>query len=422
MRSLSINPSFLRGSVAAPPSKSHTLRALLFAMKADTKSNIYHYLESPDTRAMAKALTLLGSKVVFFPDRISVTPGFAPALDVIDVGNSGQVLRFIGALAGLLPSYTVLTGDLSIRSRRPVQPLLEGLQGLGGLASSLRLDGSAPIVIKGPIVSGKTTLSGEDSQPVSGLLIASSFLPGITEIHVRNPGERPWIALTLSWLDRLGIGYENHNYTHYKIFGHASYAGFDFSVPGDFSSAAFPLVAALITGSQVTISHLDMSDVQGDKQIVEILSRMGASLEVVDSSLKVHQGKQLSGTTIDVNGCIDAIPILAVVGCFAQGVTKLTNGGIARKKESDRILAIAQELRKMGAHIEEEEEGLTIYHSPLKGARVHSHCDHRIAMALAVAALGAQGETSLSDTECIEKSYPHFVREFQKLGAHIEEV
>ncbi len=421
MSSIQIGPSKLQGEIVIPPSKSHTLRALLFALMAKGKSRISRYLHSPDTTAMVEALCSLGAKVEAAKEELiveGVDGKLSAAEDVIQCGNSGQVLRFIGALASLSPSYTVLTGDRSIRHNRPIQPLLDALGKLGAMAVSSRLDGRAPIIIRGPIQGGKTSLRGEDSQPVSALLITGAFVP--IEIDVIEPGEKPWIGLTLHWLDKFHIPYENHQFKRYKTKGGALLSAFDYSVPGDFSSAAFPIAAALLTGSELKLNCLDREDVQGDKAILPLLEKMGAKFEIGPQSITVKKTSGLKGTRIDVNDFIDALPILAVIGCFAEGKTEIVNGAIARTKESDRIGSIATELKKMGAKIEERADGLTIHSSPLRGASLNAHQDHRIAMALTVAALAATGETTLHGIEAAKKSYPTFFEDFRFLGAQME--
>ena len=182
-----VNSSHLMGEVIIPPSKSHTLRAILFGMMGKGKTIIHNYLPSPDTQAMMHAAKKLGATVAVFANRLEIDGLDGKIIsteDVIDSGNSGQVLRFIGCLAALSETYTVITGDRSIRHNRPVKPMLEALTRLGALAESTRQNGYAPIIIKGPLRPGKTHLSGEDSQPVSGLLIAASFLNGPSEINV----------------------------------------------------------------------------------------------------------------------------------------------------------------------------------------------------------------------------------------------
>ncbi len=422
MASVRIKSGKLHGTITIPTSKSHTIRSLLFALMAKGKSHIRHPLPSPDTFAMLDAIRHLGAKVDMDQKALIIggTAGkLQPAEDIIQCGNSGQVLRFIGAMAALSPSYTILTGDLSIRHNRPIKPLLDALSQLGALAVSSRLDGYAPIIVKGPLQGSKASLTGEDSQPVSGLLMLGAFSP--LELRVTNPGEKPWIALTLHWFDRLGIPYENWNFERYKMKGGTHLHGFEYTVPGDFSSAAFPLAAAVITHSEITLDNMDLKDIQGDKAILPALESMGARFESRGSKLTVKKTQTLKGVRIDINDFIDALPILAVVGCFAKGKTEIVNAAIARKKESDRIHCIASELKKMGAEIEEKPDGLIIHPAELHGAlNLESHRDHRLAMALSVAALAAQGESVIHGIESIAKSYPSFFDDFQKIGAHME--
>jgi len=394
------------------------MRALLFGMLARGKSVLTNLLPSPD---MIQACRLLGATVEEYPDRvemIGLDRKIEGAEDVIDAGNSGLILRLIGAVAALSPKPIVITGDHSIRYNRPIKPLLDGLSQLGATAYSL--NNNAPVFVQGPLKSGHVIIDGEDSQPVSGLLIASAFAPGPIEIFVTNPGELPWVQLTLEWLNRLNIPYITRNGDYYKLMGNASIEGFSYCVPGDFSSLAFPLVAALLTNSEVRFENLDFNDPQGDKRLISILQQMGAKIEIEAHALHVKQGSVLQGTKIDVNNCIDALPILAVVGCFAEGETEIVGGTIARKKECDRIQAISTELKKMGAQIEERSDGLFIRRSCLKGSAVHSYHDHRMALSLAVAGFAATGETAIESIDCVAKTFPNFQAQMQALGAHIQ--
>jgi 3-phosphoshikimate 1-carboxyvinyltransferase len=419
MKFWKVVPSKLKGTLTVPPSKSQSMRALLFSMLAKGKSVLTNLLPSPD---MIRACRLLGAVIDEHPDRVEVMGldgKLNGAEDVIDAGNSGLILRLVGAIAALSSKPIVITGDHSIRHYRPIMPLLDGLNQLGATAFSLRENGKAPILVKGPLQSGHAKIDGEDSQPVSGLLIASTFVPGPVEISVNNPGELPWVGLTLNWLDRFGIPYCNRDGTYYRLEGNASIEGFSYHVPGDFSSLAFPLVAALLTDSEVRFDNLNFQDAQGDKQLIGILQQMGARIEIEERTVRVKKGNVLHGTKIDVNSCIDALPILAVVGCFAEGETELVGGAIARKKECDRISAISTELKKMGASVEEREDGLFIRRSSLKGNAVYSYNDHRMALSLAVAGLAAKGETVIEDVSCIAKTFPDFQVQMQALGADI---
>jgi 3-phosphoshikimate 1-carboxyvinyltransferase len=341
--------------------------------------------------------------------------------DVIDAGNSGQVLRFIACLAGLQENYMVITGDASIRHNRPVGPLINALPKLGVSCASLRGDNKAPLILKGPYTNTTTTLDGADSQPVSGLIMAAALRNAKTIINVENPGETPWIDLTLSWLNKFNIAYIKKDYSYYEIIGRDSIAAFNYQVPGDLSSLSFPLAAALVTKAEITLHNVNMQEPQGDKAIVEILQKMGAkiSLDANNKTLHVAKTSALNGITIDINHCIDCIAILATIACYAHGTTKITGAAIAREKESDRIAAISLELKKMGADITELPDGMIIKQSNLHGATVDSHHDHRIAMSLAIAGMIATGETTITNTKCVNKSFPDFCTTMQNLGANI---
>ena len=410
MQRLSVSPSQPSGRIAVPPSKSQTLRAIIFGLMGKGKTVIHNPLISSDTEAALRVICHVGAKVQRYEGRIEiegVAGKLKPAEDVLDVQNSGILLRFMAALSALNPTYTVFTGDASIRKRRPMLPLLNGLRQLGAFAESTRGDGFAPILIRGPMKAGKLSIHGEDSQPVSALLIATSFLNGPSEIEVINPGERPWIDLTISWLDRLQISYKRNGYTQFTLSGAAAYDGFEYTVPADFSSAAFPIAAALVTGSELILENLDFTDAQGDKKLISVLQQMGADIEIGKRRVVIRKSK-LRGCAIDVNDFVDAIAILSVIGCFAEGQTEIRGAKVARHKESDRIAAISTELKKMGAQIEEREDGLLITGSSLKGAELFSHHDHRIALSLAVAALGAKGASTIDAFECVAKTYPTF--------------
>lgn len=426
MAQYTVDSSVITGELGIPPSKSQTLRALLFGAMAHGKTVIRNYLPSPDTRAMVDALRKFGADIHATVDEISivgVNGTIRSAEDVIHAGNSGIVLRFCAALGALSNHPVVVTGDHSIKYSRPVKPLLEGLQQLGASAYSMRGDGYAPVVIKGPLRSGHASICGEDSQPVSALLIASAFAEGPTEITVKNAGEKPWVRMTLSWFDRLGIPYTNKEYAHYKISGNFRYEGFSYTVPGDLSSLAFSVAAALVTRSSLTIRGVDIQDCQGDKALFNVFKEMGASILIDQEKHLMHVScaKVLHGVKVDINDFIDSITVLAVVACFAEGETHIHNAAIARHKECDRIACIALELRKMGANIQETKDGLLIVGSPLKGASVDSHNDHRMALALSVAGLGAQGRTVITRTECVAKTYPNFINDFVNIGAKIRE-
>lgn len=420
---LKIKPGKVGGTTKVPPSKSQTLRALLFAALAEGQSIIRGALDSPDAYAMAHACRSLGASIEESPQGIlveGISGEVICAEDVIQAGNSGIVLRFLSAVAALGRRPIVITGDASIRHQRPMRVLLDALNQLGVAAVSTRGDGYAPVVIEGPFRGRDTFLHGEDSQPVSALLIAGALAEEGITIVVEQPGELPWVEVTLSWLKRLGVTVEREGYTRFSIRQKSLWKGFQYTVPGDWSSAAFPMAAALVTRSEVQVENLDFSDPQGDKRILEIFREMGASITESNGGLTIATEGPLKGIDCDINDCIDAVTILSVVACYAEGKTRIRGAAVARQKECNRLSGIASELGKMGANITETEDGLEIIGKPLIGAKVASHGDHRLALSLAVAALGAKGETMIDDVHCMAKTYPSFVKEMRLIGATME--
>lgn len=410
---------FLERSIQAPSSKSHTLRSILLASLAKGISSIHSYLTSPDTDAMVAACRSFGAQIEMQESEMHII-GCAGVVDfvedTINAGNSGQVFRFIAAISAVGEKKISFSGDFSIQNRRPIYPLLQSLKALG---VQIRTN---PIQIMGPVKKYRTLIQGEDSQPVSGLIFLGMLLDSPLEIIVQHPGETPWIDVTLHWLDRVGVSYERNGYEQYVIYGKKGWDGFEYRIPGDWSSISFFVIGALISQKKLTIENIDYEDIQGDKSIIPILKQMGAIFEIQKNRIIVFPSGKLKGIEIDMQQCIDAVPVFSVLGCFLSSKLILKNVRIARFKESDRLKAISKELRKMKAHIEEYEDQLIIYPSSLHGAEVCSHGDHRIAMALTIAAIHANGATVLKGERCVEKSYPNFFQEIRNLGVNIEQL
>jgi 3-phosphoshikimate 1-carboxyvinyltransferase len=413
------NPSVLSGDILVPASKSHTIRAVAFAAVADGTSVIRNPLMSDDARSALSGAIEMGAAVTMGKDWIIRGTGglLSPDCRRIDVGNSGTSLRILTALCSLSDHPVSFDGDKSIR-QRPMQPLLSALEGLG--ARTLEsAEGKCPFTISGPIKGGRTTVNGVSSQFLTALLIACPLASDDTEIHVENLNERPYVEITLDWLRRMGIIFENKGLDWFRIKGNQKYSAFDRSVPADFSTATFPLCAAAVTGSTLTIKGLDFTDHQGDKAVFEYFEKMGMDILIADSGVKVS-GRKLKGIDIDMNATPDALPAMAVAGCFAEGTTRLLNVPQARLKECDRIAAMAKELSKMGADIEEMPDGLIIRQSKLTGTSVHGYDDHRLVMSLTIAGLAASGETIVDTAESASVTYPAFVDDMKRLGARFE--
>jgi 3-phosphoshikimate 1-carboxyvinyltransferase len=295
-------------------------------------------------------------------------------------------------------------------------PVLSALEMLG--AKTVSKDGKCPLSIQGPIRGGKTSVEGKSSQFLTAILLAVPLIEGDTEISVFNLNEKPYVEITLDWLNRQNIKYEySKDLLSFKIKGAQAYRPFELTIPADFSTATFPLVAAAVTGGEVTIRNLDFNDRQGDKEVFSYLEKMGMDIKRGFEKTIVKSSGRLSGVDLDLNSTPDALPAMAVAACFASGTTRLLNVPQARIKETDRIACMTCELRKMGADIEELPDGMVIRNSKLHGTEVDSYHDHRIAMALAIAGLNAEGKTLVKNAESAAVTYPEFVDDFRRLGA-----
>ena len=420
---LRVKPSQLAGSVPIPASKSHTVRALVIGSLAEGQSRLIAPLDSADIQSCIGAMRLLGAQVeadgcdllvrgVAGSPRVPSSP--------IDVGNSGTTLYIACVTAALGGGTTTITGDAQIQAR-PIQPLTSALEDLGARAVSERDNGCPPVRITGPLRGGKTSIECPTSQYLTALLINCPLANSDSHIEVPLLHEQPYVHMTLDWLDRLGIEYEREGLERFHVPGGQSYPPFERPIPADFSSANFFMCAAAVTGSEITLTGLDMDDPQGDKAVVDMLRQMGAEVEVDELRMTVR-GKPLHGCELDLNATPDALPALAATACFAEGETLLGNVPQARLKETDRISVMATELRKMGADITELDDGLLVRGRQLRGAQVDGHGDHRIVMALAVAGLGAADETTVSTAEAIAVTFPDFVELMRRLGATLEKV
>ena len=417
-----VRPSKLSGVITVPPSKSHTIRALIVATLAQGDSVIRRPLLEGDGASAIRAAVSLGATVDMRDGDLfvrGVGGDMGLGTDHIDMGNSGTGLNLFCSAAALGSRRRRFDGDASLRTR-PVRPLLEALMQLG---ASVSMEGAGgqdlPFAISGPLRGGRATVDGISSQFVSSLLFAAPLIPDDTHITVHNLHEQPYVEMTLWWLAGQGIDVErSREFTTYKVRGGQSYKPFDAVIPGDFSSASFSAVAAAVGGSPVMLRGLNFSDTQGDKEVFRHLEAMGAKVERAHGEVTVYGGN-LHGAIIDLNSTPDALPALAVAAAHAEGETVFTNVEQARIKETDRIAVMARELGKMGIEVKELPDGMVVHGGRLKAARVESHRDHRVAMALAVAGMNADGETEIDGAEAAEVTYSTFVRDFSRIGADI---
>ncbi|MCL4429354.1 MAG: 3-phosphoshikimate 1-carboxyvinyltransferase [Chloroflexi bacterium] len=415
----------LSGQVCAPPSKSYTQRMVIAAALSPGTSKVSNPLLSEDTEATCRAVTALGAKVKTAEEGCWTIKGTLPlkgAKEPIDCGESGATLRFMIPVAALAngPSTLVFSGSLE---RRPVEPLLESLKELGAKVQSGKLgDKDAVFVDGGGIAGGETSIAGDiSSQFISGLMFACPMAQVDTEIMLTSPLESAdYVKMTQAVLVEHGVKVPAHE-NHIHIPANQTYTPSDGRVPGDFSSAAFLLAAAAITNSKVQINNLDHSSVQGDKAILGILKQMGVEGKVCADSVEIEgSGNLLKPVEVDAKNIPDLVPAIAVLTCYAQGTAHIFGAHRLRLKESNRLESLYLELTKMGAQITINDDGLIIQGgSPLHGAVIDPHNDHRIAMACAVAALGAEGKTTIQNAECVRKSYPQFFTHLKQIGADV---
>lgn len=415
----SVGRSVVSGEVYAPPSKSYTHRAILITALGPG-GTVKRPLISADTRATIAACEAFGAEITrkddIEIDGVSGKPQTPE--DVIDVLNSGTTLRFCSAVASLT-NGAVLTGDASIRSR-PNGPLLSALNDLGVNAFSIRGNGKAPIVVQGRMKGGVAKLNGSvSSQFLSALLIASPLAEGDTKIVIEGElKSRPYAEITLDMLKEAGAQIDAGK-QEFEVEGGQSYNLLSYTIPGDFSSASYPLAAAAVTGGEVVVRGV-LPSRQGDSAIVDTLKRMGAEIswDKIEGVLRIR-GMELNGVDVDASMTPDLVPTIAVLGSLARGKTVISNAEHVRHKETDRLHAMAIELSKMGADIKEKPDGLKIIGGKLHGADVKGYDDHRIVMALAIAGM-AVGNTRIDTAESVDVSYPGFFQQMESMGAKVD--
>ena len=431
-----VHPSAAAGSVTVPSSKSHTIRALLLAACAAEPSLVRNVLDSADARSCIAALRLLGVSIseqqrsaTGMDLAITPPPGGITAADhgcpLIDVGNSGTTLYLMTALAAVIPGGLRFDGDASIR-RRAATPLLDALAALGAVVDGgddhTGCSGCAPYRVRGPLQPGRSVaVESPTSQYLSALLLATPLIPAQGEaapetvLDVRLLYEEPYVDMTCWWLDAQRIRYTREGYRRFTVAGAQQYRAVNRSLPGDYSSATFWFAAAAVTGGSLRVRGLDPDDVQGDRGVLTILEQLGCTVQWDPEGVSVS-GPLQRGGSFDLNAMPDALPALAVVGACAPEPVELHNVAQARSKETDRISVMCSQLARCGARISELPDGLRLEPSQLTGAVVHSHADHRVAMALAIAALVADGPTSIRDAGAAAVTYPAFFDDLARLA------
>ncbi len=413
----SINKGASSGTVAAPPSKSYTIRALFAAALAEGVSHITNPLISDDTEAAAEVLTQLGATIERQSDFWTVTGGcLKPSHQPLDCLQSAATLRFLAPVCAALDGVSRISFAPGL-ARRPMAPLFDIFRQLG-VASELSGNYLNVHGNGGSFKSNTVSLPGNiSSQFVSGLLLAAPLAAGGLSIRLTTPAEsRDYLRMTIDCLEKFGIEVKASNdLTEFHV-ACQDYRSADYTVEGDWSSASYFLGLGAI-GGEMIVAGLNPASFQADRFMLNCLNRMGATLKIEGNSMTVSPSP-LKAADIDLSEAIDLLPTVACLAAVAEGRNLITGLSRARLKESDRVKAVAENLKRMGIGIIEAPDRLIITGGKPHGAAIDSFDDHRIAMAFAMLAVVC-GDTVINGAECVSKTYPGFWEDFKKAGGKV---
>lgn len=424
-----IKPKKLGGTIPIPPSKSYSHRAIIAAALATSNkdkevSRIDNLKYSVDITTTTEIMENWGANIEIGEDFeiIKGNSGIVnPKDEYTQCNESGSTIRFLIPI-GLSNNNKIVFDGKGKLVERPLDSYYKIFDEQGIKYSNN--NGWLPLNVDGQLKSGKYEIEGNiSSQYITGLLYALPLLNGDSELKINKTLEsKGYIDLTLEILEMSGIKVVNNNYKSFFIKGNQKYNPFDYVIEGDYSQVAFWIVAGIL-GSEIKCLHVKKDSLQGDREIIEIVQRMGANVEIFDDYIIVKPS-QTYGTVIDISQCPDIGPILTVLAALSKGETKIINAERLRIKESDRITSIKTELNKLGANVEEVGDSLVINGvERLTGsAELSAWNDHRIAMSLAIASIKCDGEIVIDEAESVKKSYPHFWEDFKKMGGDVEKI
>ena len=425
---IKIKPSILNGTIEIPPSKSYSHRAVIAAALAESgkKSTIDNLKFSVDITTTTDIMENWGAKIKRFESALEIIGNdgkVVPKDKYVQCNESGSTIRFLIPIGITNENELIFYGKGKLVDR-PLDSYYRIFDKQGIFYKNE--NGKLPLTVNGKLKAGNYEIDGNiSSQFITGLLYALPLLDGDSKLTInKNLESKGYIDLTLEILKLAGIEIMNNDYKSFDIRGNQIYKPFDYTVEGDYSQVAFWIVAGIISAdkdNEVKCLHANKNSLQGDREIIEIVERMGANIEIFDDYVLVKPSKT-RGTVIDISQCPDIGPILTVLGALSEGETRIINGERLRIKESDRITSIKTELNKLGANVAEEGDSLIIQgvEGFTGGVTVSAWNDHRIAMSLAIASTRCEKEIILEEAESVRKSYPHFWDDFVKLGGEIE--
>lgn len=412
---VTITPGPLFGTLPAIPSKSDAHRLLICAALADRPTKLVLPQGSADLDATVSCLRSLGAQICRAGENITVIPVQTPADGpLLDCGESGSTFRFLLPVVAAICNQARFVGQGRLPDR-PIGDLIDVMRAHGVSFSADRL----PFEISGRLTGGEFQLPGNiSSQYITGLLLALPKLETESTLQLMTQLESAsYVEMTLGTLQRFGVSVQADE-KGFQISGRQTFASpGTVRVDGDWSNAAFFLAAGAL-GKTVEVSGLDLSSAQGDRAVLDLLCGFGAEIEIKGDTVAVSPG-DLRGCEIDVSAVPDLLPILAVVAACAQGETRFLNAARLRLKESDRLTATAALLTALGGEAHALPDGLVVHGGRLTGGVVDSFHDHRIAMAAAIAAICCTGPVIIRDAGAVEKSYPAFFADYQKMGGNV---
>lgn len=409
--------SKISGTIVAPASKSALQRYLAAALLTEGTTILHGVTFCDDSRAALRLAENLGARIALTSTTLKITGGGLPGSSVLHCGESGLAMRMFAAIAARYDREMQFTGEQTLR-RRPVEMLRLPLQQLGAVCRTTA--GHPPLFIRGPLKGGYAEVDGSvSSQFLTGLLLVLPTLPNDTRLLVHNLRSRPYIDLTMAILQKFGIKVEHQGYEQFFIAGNQRYQPVETQVEGDWSGAAFLLVAAALQG-EVTVTGLDSQSTQADRKILEVLQNSGASVEYQKDKITVRQGK-LQPFEYDATDCPDLFPPLVVLATGCAGVSRIDGVQRLIHKESNRAQALVEEFARLGIAIRIESNTMLVTGGEIMGCPVEAYQDHRIAMALAVAGLRSRQPVIIAGAECVAKSYPSIFEDLKSIGGKIDE-
>ena len=404
--------------IDAPPSKAHTLRAFFLAGLGEG-STIKNPLMGEDQMIALKCIEAIGSQVKILKDEvISQGRKGKPVLNEtkINCGNSGVTFRFITPIIALTDSGTcIIDGNKEMR-KRTIEDLVQALKFLNVKIEYLENVGYPPIKIYGGnFKGGETEVNGtKSSQYLSALMIAGACTKKGLKIKVKgNLVSKPYVDITMDLMEDFGVKSSNERYVNFEVRGEQKYLYKKIIIEGDYSNSSYFFMAAAICKNIVTIKNLNPRTKQGDKSILEILEEMGCKITFPSKNSVAVKGGLLKGISVDMENIPDLVPTVAVTAAFCQGITRISNVGHLKHKESDRLVSISNELKKMGIEVIGSDNELIITGGSPKKAEINTYNDHRIAMSFSIAGLAVEG-LMIKNPKAVNKSFPTFYRELEK--------